>query len=114
MAMGMQHEDVPFGPEVCGHAACWTPASRHTEVPFRELRTPPWASWSQGNDVKDVSLGGEGCGHRVASTLASEGKAHRSADSREGCALIDVPVSRRAPAIDEEGSWISSSTASDA
>src|SRR5580704_1420200 len=98
-----RHEDVPFGPEACGHAACWTPASRHTAVPFRELRTPPWPSWSRGNDEKDASLGGKACGHRAASTPASEGKAHRFADSREACALIDVPMSRRAPAIDEEG-----------
>src|ERR1700722_10997136 len=53
-----RHLDVPFGQEACGHAACWTPASRHTEVPFRELRTPPWPSWSRGNDEQDGSLGG--------------------------------------------------------
>jgi len=98
-----RHLDVPFGPEARGHAACWTPASRHTEVPFRELRTPPWPSWSRGNDEKDASLGGKACGHRAASTPASEGKAHRFADSREACALIDVPMSWRAPAIDEQG-----------
>src|SRR5580698_7897858 len=109
-----RHLDVPFGPEACGHAACWTPASRHTEVPFRQLRTPHGPSWSQGNDEKDASLGGKARGHRAASTPASEGNARRFADSREACALIDVPMSRRAPAIDEEGYWISSSTASDA
>jgi hypothetical protein len=60
--------------------------------------------------MKDVPIRG----HRVASTAASEGKAHRFADRARPCALIDVRMSRRAPAIDEEGYWISSSTASDA
>jgi hypothetical protein len=60
-------------------------------------------SWSQGNDEKDASLGGKACGHRVASTTASEGKAYRFADRARPCALIDVRISRRAPVMHTEG-----------
>src|SRR5580698_3405245 len=108
---------TPIGPHGHGHAArgcalwpggLWpcglldTRKQAHGGT-LSPVADTPWPSWSQGNDEKDASLGGKTCGHRVASTPASEGKAHRFADSREACALIDVPMRRRAPAIDEEG-----------
>src|SRR3984957_16885447 len=60
-------------------------------------------SWARGNDEKDASLLGKGCGHRVGSIPGSDGKVHRFEDRARPCALIDAPISRRAPAIPEEG-----------
>ena len=60
-------------------------------------------SWSQGNDEKDASLGRKACAHRVTSTPATEGKAHRFADRARPCALIEVRIRRRAPGMHREG-----------
>jgi len=63
----------------------------------------PWALMVPRKRREGCIARGTACGHRVASTPASEGKAHRFADRARPCALIEVRIRRRAPGMHREG-----------